>query len=422
MSMLRNTLRVATLCTIVCSAACGSDDDESESPSGLLDAGSGAAPSPDGGAADDPNRLYIVGANIQTTNESTFYAWTAKEFENVKFDLKQADELSGVSEVVPYNGYVYVPNSEKQTITRYEIKNDKLVPGPAVSFAGQGLMWLSYVDAILSPERAFVVNYDQWKIIEWNPTTMTITKLHDISGLKREGWGNEFRGGFLRDGKFIFYWTYTNARKDFLNNFVVGVWDTATGALTVEEDPTCPASAGFGGYVDEAGDIYMIADSFGLFTQFGGFKDPKPACIVRFKKGETKLDPTFKQHPSTALNGAFPWGFYYVGNGLAFTSAIDPAVPAKYNSVFETLFAPEHTGWLLDVKAGTAKKIEGLPRDGVGFESHRTDGRLFVPRTSGSVTIENIKSTESTLYEIKPDATVQKVITLPGYITVTRVR
>ncbi|MET0343028.1 MAG: hypothetical protein ABW252_18620 [Polyangiales bacterium] len=434
MSMLSKSIRAVALCAITVCAACGGDDDPKPASGPSIDAGAGTntdrgpigVVNPDAGigAAPSANPLYLIGANVQTTDESTMYLWATKQFEGATLDLKKARELNGVGSVHVFNNYVYMPDAEQDTIRRFSVVGDDLQEGPSVSLANQGLEYLSYVDAFLSPERAFIVASNQFKIIEWNPTTMTITKTHDIAGFKREGWGNEFRGGFMRpDGKYFMYWAYTNERKDFLNTFVMGVWDAATGTLTLEEDPACPTTAGFGGYFDEQGDLYLIADSFGLFTQFGGFKDPKGACLLRVKKGETKLDPAFKMRPSEAMGGAFPWGFYYLGNGLAFTSGIDPATPAKYKSVFETLFAPEHEGWLLDTKNGTARKIQNLPKDGVGFESHTMDGRLFVPRTSGKVTIENIESTSSTLFEIKPDASATPVISLPGYIApVLRVR
>lgn len=418
--------------------ACGEDEDDRGTVlPGALDGGATAidgallAPSGDGGAdgavvstpvpVADP--LYLIGSSIQTSNESTLYVWPSRQLEGAKLDFKQATELGGTSEVMPYNGYVYVPSSDDFTITRYELKNERLVAGPAVSMAGLGFVYLSNTGAIHSPERAFQVNDGQFKIVEWNPTTMTITKQHDISALKREGWGNEFRSGYLRsDGKYFLQWTYTNARKEFINSFVLAVFDIHTGQLTIEEDATCPTTAGFGGYFDEQEDLYLMADSFGLFTQFGGFRDPKAACILRVRRGHTELDQSFRQRPSDALGGKFPWGFYYLGNGLAFTSAIDPAITAKFDSVFEILFAPEHEGYLLDVHAGTARKVANLPRDGVGFESHRVDGRLFVPRTTGEVAIENIMSMESTLFEIKPDATAVPIFKLPGYINVSRLR
>jgi hypothetical protein len=421
MAQLSGTFGIAVLCGLMLATGCSdatNTNKRTDNDTSKNDAEADAGEKPE----QDP--LYLIGANIQTTSESVLYLWASPKLDGAKLELEQATELTGASDAITFEGHVYVPNSDESTITRYLIEQGELVEDKAVSFVGRGFKWISYAHTILSAERAFLINSDTFKIVEWNPTTMTITKEHDISALERSGWGNEFRNGFVRsDGKLIFHWTYTNDRKDFVNSLLVAVWDANSGELTFEEDTSCPTSAGFGGYFDEDEDLYLIADSFGLFTQFGGFEDPKPACIVRIRKGETTLDPTFKQHPSDALGGRFPWGFYYVGDGLAFTSAIDPETPKKFDSVFETLFAPEHEGWLLDVKANTARKISGLPKDGVGFESHRTEGRLFVPRTSGMVTIENIMSTESTLYEIKPDASAEPVFSLPGYINpLTRVR
>ncbi|HTU60742.1 MAG TPA: hypothetical protein VMF89_19955, partial [Polyangiales bacterium] len=178
----------------------------------------------------------------------------------------------------------------------------------------------------------------------------------------------------------------------------------------------------FGGYFDEKEDLYLIADSFGLYTQFK-YEDKKPACVLRVKKGEDKLDSELKVIPEELMDGKAPWGLYYLADGLAFTSGVDPASFEDFDSLFEVLFAPLHTGWLLDLKNGTAKQIEDLPLDGVGFESHHVDGRLLVPRTTGEVVIEDIMSTESTLFEIKADATAKSVFSLPGYIDpVLRVR
>jgi len=48
---------------------------------------------------------------------------------------------------------------------------------------------------------------------------------------------------------------------------------------------------------------------------------------------------------------------------------------------------------------------------------------LLVPRTTGQVVIEDIMSTESTLFDIKADGSAESVFSLPGYIApVTRIR
>lgn len=409
-------VRLSTCCALL--ALCSACEDDKPPTNNERD--SSTSPSTDAGA--DP--LYLVGSSVQTTDNSTLLLWTVPQLQGAKLELSEGEQIIGGSDAISFDGAVFVGNSEKQTITRYELEDDKLVAGDSVSFANRGLMYVSYLKTVVSPERAFIVNSDQLEIIEWNPSTMTITKTHSLEALAREGWGAEYRGGFVResDGKFFFYWTYTNQRAEFVNDFVLGVFDTKTDTLTIETNEDCPASAGFGGYFDENEDLYLIADSFGLYTQFK-YDDPKPACVLRVKKGEDKLDPDFKVIPEQLMDGKAPWGLYYLADGLAFTSGVDPAVFGDHDSLFEVLFAPVHTGWLLDLKKNEAKQIEDLPLDGVGFESHTVDGQLLVPRTTGEVVIEDIMSTESTLFEIAPNATAKSVFSLPGYIApVLRIR
>ena len=421
MTMLARLSTCCALLTLMCSA-CEDDappakSDRTDSEETSSDAGTDAATD-----AGDP--LYLIGSSVQTTDNSTLLLWTTPELDGAELELSEGEQIIGGVDAVSFNGAVYVGNSEKFTVTRYELEDDKLVAGDSVSFANRGLMYVSYLNTILSSERAFLVNPDQLEIIEWNPTEMTITKTHSLEALAREGWGVEYRGGFIRksDGKFFFYWTYTNQRAEFVNDFVLGVFDTKTDTLTFEINEDCPASAGFGGFFDEQEDLYLIADSFGLYTQFQ-YEGAKPACVLRVKKGEDKLDSDFKVIPEELMGGKAPWGFYYLADGVAYTSGVDPAVFEDHDSLFEVIFAPVHTGWLLDFKNGEAKQIEDLPLDGVGFESHRVNGRLLVPRTTGEVVIEDIMSSESTLFEIKPDATAKAVFKLPGYIApVVRVR
>lgn len=399
-------------------AAC-SDEPSDDAPSG-----DSRSPASGETKADKDDPLYLVGSSVQSGESSSFLYWTTPELDGAELALDQAELVSGGGGAFTFGGAVYVSDTEKLTITRHTLEGDTLKPGKTVSFANRGFMWMAYDDTVLNEERAFLVNDAQLQIVEWNPTTMTITDTHDIGALEREGWKHEYRGGFVRpsDGKFFFYWTYTNDRTEFLNDFVLGVFDSKDNSVSVQTDSECPASAGFGGFFDEQGDLYLIADSFGLFTQFK-YAEPKDACILRVKKGETQIDSEFTLRPSQAMGGRQPWGLYYLGKGLAFTSGADPAQFENFNALFELLFAPVHNGWLLDLHTGEAREITDLPLDGVGFESHSVDGRLLVPRTTGKVEFQDIMSTQSTLFDIQPDGSAREVLSLPGYIApVARVR
>lgn len=380
------------------------------------------APTPPAPSATD---VFLVATNISTADESTLLVMTGNTLTNAAIDPKKALQVPGGGSVAALGEYYYVGETEQQIIQRYTFANGAFVKGPSVSYLGAGIEWFpSYFD-VASADRAYIVSSDQLKIFEWNPTTMTQTRTHDISAFKREGWGQEFRGQFYRksDGKLFLYWAYTNDRKDFINDFVLGVFDTKTNTLKIISDTSCPSTAGFGGYFDEKEDLYLFADSFGLFTKFGGFKEPKDACVLRIKKGEDAFDPSYKVRPSQALGGREPWGLYYLGNGVAYTTAVDPARINEYASVFELIFAPVHSGYLVDLNKNSATELTSIPKTGVGFESFNLDGRLLVPRSAGKVKIFDIEASEATVYDIKADASATPLFGLPGSVTkIARVR
>ena len=418
-----------TLLALLCTAC---DDDAEKAPSkehaqdhehDNPDAGEKASAATSGDK--DENPLYLVGSSVDSSDTSSLLLWTSPTLFDTEFELSKGLQIVGGGGAVAFDDAVFVSNGEEKTVTRYSVEKDgTLKPGKKVSFANRGLSYISYPDVFLDKEHAYLVNSSQLELIEWNPSSMTITGTHSLEKLERDGWDHEDRGSFVRrsDGKIFLYWTYTNMRTEFVNDFVLGVFDTKTNELTVQVKEDCPASSGFGGFFDEKEDLYLIADSFGLYTQYK-YKDAKPACLLRVKKGDSEIDPGFKLTPADAMGGRAPWGFYYLADGLAYTSGVDPAVFDDYDSVFEVLFAPVHTGWLIDLTDGSAKQIEDLPLDGVGFESHHVDGHLLVPRTTGMVKIEDVMSTESTLFDLKADGTAKSVFSLPGYISpVTRIR
>jgi hypothetical protein len=254
---------------------------------------------------------------------------------------------------------------------------------------------------------------------------MRIVAEYDISGLKLEGWGSEYRNGFARvsDGKLFLQWAYNNNREEFLNDFVVGVFDTKKKTLDVLKDDICSSSAAFGGFFDEAEDLYLIADSFGGFTFFGN-AEPKSDCVLRVKHDASELDPTYRFVPSKAMSGLAPWGFYYAGNGRAYTTAVDPADLANYGSVFEFIFAPIHEGYTLDLENMSAQKVANMPPDAVGFKSVTVDGLALIPRSTAAAEVYEVDDVRTTVYTLNADGSqATERFRMAGYLgNATRLR
>jgi hypothetical protein len=388
--------------------ACGGDDAEVIGSTNSL--------APEGGGPG--GELFAFLSQVTTQDATTTFLATTGAVPTDTLDLSNAIEIPGFGDAFSFEDKLYVTKGETFEIERYRVDGVQLVREAGVSLQGRGIDFMSevfFVDA----EHAYTVNGAQYSVIELNPSTMTITAEHDLGALRREGWGSEARGGFLRqaDGKLFLYWAYTNNRTEFINDFVLGVFDTATNSLNVIEQTQCPATAGFGGFFDEQGDLYLIADSFGGFTFFGS-AEPKPACVLRVRAGSDAIDPEYRFAPTDALgNGLAPWGFYYAGNGLAYTTAVDPAQLPSYDSVFEFIFAPVHQGWTLDIRNQTATRIDVMPPDAVGFESVTLDEQLLVPRSTAAADIFDVNDIQTTVYGLSgADGTASRLFTMPGYL------
>jgi hypothetical protein len=88
MARLSRTLGTIALCGLLLS--CGDEDSGDNKPQ-----------------AGENDPLYLIGANVQTTNESVLYLWTSPALEGAKLDLKEATEMTGASDTVTFEGKVY---------------------------------------------------------------------------------------------------------------------------------------------------------------------------------------------------------------------------------------------------------------------------------------------------------------------------
>lgn len=379
---------------------CAEDDQE---PSGI--------PLPQGAT-------YVTVSQVETPDGSSTVVAFTPELPRGELDLSGGLEIPGYAEVAIHDGSLYVGKSEALTVTRYDVAEDRLVERGTLGLQGQGLAWVNELFFVDS-QHAYTVNSEQFRILEWDPGTMELVAEHDISALARDGWGNEYRGGYLResDGVLFFIWAYTNDRKAFINDFIVGVFDTHTKRLEILVDQECPASAGFGGFFDESGDLYLPADSFGGFTYIGS-ADPKPACVRRIRAGERRFDSGYLMKPTDALGaGLAPWGLYYAGSGTVYTTAVDPARLANYDTVYELIFDPVHEGFTLNLSEATAQRVDTMPPDAVGFESVTIDGRALVPRSAGSVELYEIENVQTKVYALDGATnTATPQFTMAGYM------
>lgn len=361
-----------------------------------------------------PRGDFWMSYSVSSLDGSTALLGLSDTIDASLIDPENSIELGLDLSVQEHEGAFYTSAFNSPTVQRWDVVDGTVTPGPTISFANQGLA--GGFSTMGAPDSAFAVDPSTNQIVQWNPLDMTITATFDIApAIAREGWGWEERGGFFRDGVFYFYVTYTNDRIEFINDFVMGVLDTNDGTVSAIVDESCPATAGFGGWIDDNDDLYVYADSFGSFTLFFG-DDVKQNCIRRIPKGSKELDD-FVVFPESLQADTFFFGMEWGGERSALTTGVDLTLIDDFKTPFDFIFAPVHSSFVVDLDNETVAPLD-LPIGGVGFATSVVDGTTYTSRLVGDddgyVYGEGI---EATLYRVDPEnpGMTEQLFTFPGF-------
>ncbi len=375
---------------------------------------------------DNPSQLtgskYLISSGVSTTDAFSVFLAVEDELPTGNLSLSSAREFIDGATIEAFGDGVYIFADEDFRIRRFRVEGSGLVEiGSAINLSDRGFIFSGGL-FFVSETSAFVLNNAQRELLEWNPTTMTLTgRTIDLGPLvNRDDFDFEFRSSFFRasDATLFIYITYTNNRQTFLNEFKVVVVDLNTGEATIETKADCPASAGFGGFFDNAGDLYLTADSFGTFTTLIDTSDVKANCVLRIRSNSRTLDDGYTFRPQMALGGKEMWGMYKTSDDTFYTSAIDLTQLDDFETPFELIFAPVHEGYFVNFREQTAVKVSSFPLGGVTFnEPINVDGQLLLGRTSGTVEVFEIETSETSIWAMDVEQNAASVrFTMPGFL------
>ncbi|MEL6543309.1 MAG: hypothetical protein AAFQ82_01715, partial [Myxococcota bacterium] len=241
------------------------------------------------------------------------------------------------------------------------------------------------------------------QIVEFNPTTMTLTgNTIDYSEFIRQDIDEEIRSGILRrsDNTLFVHMAYTTNRQLWDNSFYLLVFDLDAGTVSQVSNTDCPATAGFGGFVDSDGSTYFLAGSFGGFTLL--LPEAKASCVLRVPADSKELDASYVFRPALQMGGAEVFALNSTGNGIALTTGINLPRIGDFDDPISFLGARIHSGFAVNVREQTIEQIQGLPEDGVGLGAFPVDSVLYVPRSSGESSGGQIQSAQTVVYVYDP--------------------
>jgi hypothetical protein len=335
---------------------------------GKSEAGKGGAGGDDtdagaaGSGGDDADNQYAVVTQLAAGDEQLSYIKLLDNLGPQTVDLKDAREFTGMADAWVWDGAVYVTELERQTITKFTVKDRELVKGDSINFSEYGLGDLAFwVGTFLTPTKAFVINGVQ-EYIEWNPKEMKIVgtvpmpELEAPTGLRAFASYTD-RSVAIRDGLFYHPFYYTN--DDYFEygpNSSIAVYDVATNDLVKVIEAPCPGLDHV--TQDEDGNLFFSA---WIFAPTGAAVLEQPTtCVVKIAKGEDTATVAFNVKDVTGgLEGGV---LRYTGDGKAMLAVLDPehAEEADRKDPQAVGWGPNFRFWSYDFKTNKAEVNDSI--------------------------------------------------------------
>jgi len=161
---------------------------------------------PGGGEA--AKSAWLIGYRINTPQGSVKYMEVHEDIPTEN-NIAEAVELGFNARVYSYGGHPYTWNGDVATITKWDVDKTTLdlTPSAILSFASTAISGNVGPPIFLSETQAFTSRLSEGVIIEWNPSTMEISKVHNVDPLPDLGGGdfsmNEWAKYSGSNGKII---------------------------------------------------------------------------------------------------------------------------------------------------------------------------------------------------------------------------
>ncbi len=382
---------------------------------GLAACGSSSDGASDDGPSVTADSWIYVQTTVATPEGRTSFLQLVDNLDFNRLDTSRAVELAGNGRVFSDGRRLFTGSAEEPVIQRWFPDDDgALIPGERVSFSSAGISFVPFGNNFVGVDKAYLFDGVNARALVWNPTTLEVVGEVDLSSVVKDGLFPELDPG-VRRGDQLFAIVQQNdfGSTALFRGIQVVVIDTRTDrVVTVFEDERCVG--GFSGLqLAEDGTIYAMGDNYLVWHWFD--ETFPPTCVLRIRPGETRFDPDFFLDLETLLDGDPASGFFYAGDGVAYTQAMDEdggdvdprAEPLGF------LNQPVATWWEVNLSNPvTARPLTALgqasPRSGPGF---RIDGRLFIQQSEAGF------AGDTTLVEITPDGLIQETFDVVGLIT-----
>jgi len=382
------------------------------------------APAPGPEAPADPSKtpagppLYLVATAVFKPEGTQMFLVTVPNLDaGTQPDYDRSVTIERFTPLFGESGKTtfYTGSEDTPEITRWQLEGDRLVQGPRVSFANQGLKNTNYYPGYVrfaSPTKAYVFDAPSSSVIIWNPADMTVTgeiklDLAPLSGDRKPYFGDEIVQ--RKDGKLLagVYWYGDNQQGggDFVRVYTI---DPATDTVTRDDDTRCGDN--YSSSLASDGTAYYSGGASSVITRerLGAGFGATP-CLLRIVPPGGTFDDAYAIDPRTLTGGRPSGEVILVDDRTAFLRAFDASLaPAFDGDIRKYIDAPAYSWWRWTIGEPQATLVPNQTPGTSGGLRFRVDDRQLV-------TVSSQDFSTTTLTELSATKGVVPQITLRGY-------
>lgn len=354
-------------------AACG-DDGNSSNP----------APDAPTDASEPTNSAVLVAERVFTPDARLYYVSVLPDVPTAAIDRTKALELTS-ADIEIYNKKVFIRDRDAATMTRYSVAADlTLVKEGQVSFANYGLDTANRHSSVyVSPTRAYLTDSIGWRMIGWNPSTMTLTnEVISLAGMSHPEFTTatgQISAAVQVGDRFLaaVYW-------EDLQKFIIY---PGSGLLVIDPTqaaPTMIEDARLGGafrVAADGNDAYLIGvtDGAARLTHgvFNGGTMPESG-VLKLAAGASSFDPAYQVDIEAITRTITTWAIFRLTRTKLLVQIFDPAAPIPTNAM-DYATSTNFIFGLIDTEAKTFTASPDMPRGGrANAGNYLVDGKQYV--------------------------------------------
>ncbi|MEL6483293.1 MAG: hypothetical protein AAFP96_00435 [Bacteroidota bacterium] len=362
---------------------CSGDDNGSEEPN-----------PPTGMEDDDPAPTELesgwVVAYRNETPQGRVYFMEVNEEIPAESNVSEAVELGLNARIYSFGDNPITWNGDAGTLTKWNVDrtNLELSIGGIISFASNGITGNRGEPVFISETEAYMENLLEGVIVEWNPTTMEITRVVNVDTPPEitGGTGAYFVTLFSNvtsDGKIVYGVDYRlPACCEYVGPeaAVIAVFDPSQGTLEYQQDDRLLSANNI--VRDEQGHVYITPSNLNAFTKeyFNDAENlPSPYTLLRVGS-DGELDSDYSLDLSSLLPIEVANGFSFITNNRIVISYVDSnenQLPESFDARFGIFGAPS-IPVAIDVETGEVFQFDAFSNFNYSGFPSRTDGSLFL--------------------------------------------